>query len=132
MIIQMVAAKTLFRNNVANAQFYGYYFFLKFFGILWCNYKYHYVILYYILNEQDVTTLVYQKKKLKTVISLCEHKSYTDSWKVLLITSSCCSRVSRLKFTAYPETRMVKVGYFSGFSIASIKISRFITFTFKW
>lgn len=27
-------------------------------------------------------------------------KSYIDSWKVRLITSSCCSRFSRLKFTA--------------------------------
>src|SRR6185369_15751863 len=51
-------------------------------------------------------------------------------WNVRLITSICCSRVSRTKFTAYPETRMVRLGYFSGCSIASISISRLSTFTF--
>ena len=29
------------------------------------------------------------------------------SWKVLEITSACCSGVSLMKFTAYPETRIV-------------------------
>ena len=32
---------------------------------------------------------------------------YIDSWKVLEITSACCSGVSLMKFTAYPDTRMV-------------------------
>ena len=31
-------------------------------------------------------------------------------WKVRESTSSCCSRVSRTKFTAYPETRIVSCG----------------------
>ena len=35
---------------------------------------------------------------------------HTDSWKVRLTTSSCCSRVSRTKLTAYPETRIVSCG----------------------
>src|ERR1700758_2154302 len=51
-------------------------------------------------------------------------------WNVRLITSICCSRVSRTKLTAYPETRIVRLGYFSGWSIASISISRSKTFTF--
>lgn len=57
--------------------------------------------------------------------------NYTLSWNVLLITSSCCSFESLLKFTAYPDTLIVRVGYFSGSSIAAIKISLVITFTFK-
>ena len=56
----------------------------------------------------------------------------TPPWNVRLITSICCSRVSRTKFTAYPETRIVSCGYFSGWSIASSSISRFNTFTFMW
>lgn len=32
---------------------------------------------------------------------------YIDSWKVLEMTSACCSGVSLMKFTAYPDTRMV-------------------------
>src|SRR5947209_19657068 len=51
--------------------------------------------------------------------------SASDPWNVRLITSICCSRVSRTKFTAYPETRMVRFGYFSGWSIASRSVSRF-------
>src|SRR5262245_2873404 len=51
-------------------------------------------------------------------------------WNVRLMTSICCSRVSRTKFTAYPETRMVSCGYFSGCSIASSSIVRLRTFTF--
>ena len=35
---------------------------------------------------------------------------HTDPWKVRLTTSSCCSRVSRMKLTAYPETRIVSCG----------------------
>jgi hypothetical protein len=35
---------------------------------------------------------------------------HADSWKVRLTTSSCCSLVSRTKFTAYPETRIVSCG----------------------
>ena len=41
---------------------------------------------------------------------------YTAVWNVLLITSLCCSRERRTKLTAYPETRMVRVGYSSGCS----------------
>ena len=33
-------------------------------------------------------------------------------WNVRLITSICCSRVSRTKFTAYPDTRMVELRVF--------------------
>src|SRR4051812_32660243 len=51
-------------------------------------------------------------------------------WNVRLITSICCSRVRRTKFTAYPETRMVSCGSFPGWSIASSSISRLRTFTF--
>ena len=36
------------------------------------------------------------------------------SWKVRLTTSRCCSFESLWKFTAYPETRMVKFGYLEG------------------
>src|SRR5699024_108883 len=39
---------------------------------------------------------------------------YIPSWKVREITSSCCSFVSLWKFTAYPDTRTVSCGYFSG------------------
>ncbi len=55
---------------------------------------------------------------------------YTCEWKVLEITSSCCSRLSLWKFTAYPETRIVKLGYFSGFAIASTSNSRSTTLIF--
>src|SRR5204862_3878302 len=53
-------------------------------------------------------------------------------WKVRLMTSICCSRVRRTKFTAYPETRMVRLGYFSGCATASSNISRFKTLTYAW
>src|SRR5688572_9462788 len=59
----------------------------------------------------------------------CAHDGY-DPWSVRLMTSSCCSRVSRTKFTAYPETRIVRLGYFSGWSMASRRVSRFNTLTF--
>ena len=39
---------------------------------------------------------------------------YIDSWNVREITSSCCSFVNLTKLTAYPETRIVNCGYFSG------------------
>ena len=45
----------------------------------------------------------------------CEPVPYILSWQVRAITSSCCSRVRSMNFTAYPETRMVKLAY-SGFS----------------
>ena len=35
---------------------------------------------------------------------------HTEPWKVRFTTSSCCSRVSRTKLTAYPETRIVSCG----------------------
>ena len=56
----------------------------------------------------------------------------TSPWNVRLMTSICCSRVSRTKFTAYPETRIVRLGYFSGWSIASISVSRLRTLMFMW
>src|SRR5215467_11634123 len=51
-------------------------------------------------------------------------------WNVRLITSICCSRVNLTKFTAYPETRIVRCGYSSGCSIVSRSVSRFRTLTF--
>ena len=48
------------------------------------------------------------------------------------MTSICCSRVSRTKFTAYPDTRIVSDGYFSGWSIASSRVSRLSTLMFMW
>src|SRR5262249_39028609 len=60
----------------------------------------------------------------------CAHIVTYLPWNVRLITSICCSRVSRTKFTAYPETRIVRWGYFSGWSIASRSVSRLSTFTF--
>ena len=50
---------------------------------------------------------------------------------VRAITSSCCSLVSLIKFTAYPETRIVSCGYCSGCFCASKSVSRFNTLTFK-
>ena len=43
-----------------------------------------------------------------------QFKFYIFPWNVLEITSSCCSFVSLLKFTAYPDTLTVNCGYFSG------------------
>src|SRR5215468_8459460 len=61
------------------------------------------------------------------------HRSaHTCPWKVRLMTSICCSRVSRTKFTAYPETRIVSCGYLSGFFIASSSVSLSTTFRFMW
>jgi len=40
--------------------------------------------------------------------------------------------VRRTKFTAYPETRTVRFGYFSGCSIASSRVSRFRTLMLAW
>ena len=37
-----------------------------------------------------------------------------------------------MKLTAYPETRTVSCGYFSGCAIASRSVSRFSTFTLTW
>ena len=59
------------------------------------------------------------------------HMNYMRSWKVLAMTSSCCSLVSLIKFTAYPETRIVSCGYCSGCFCASKSVSRFNTLTFK-
>ena len=58
---------------------------------------------------------------------------YILSWQVLAITSSCCSLVRSMNFTAYPDTRIVKFAYssFSGCSIASISFSVPNTFTFR-
>src|SRR5699024_4867354 len=60
-------------------------------------------------------------------------ENYILSWQVLAITSSCCSLVRSMNFTAYPDTRIVKFAYssFSGCSIASISFSVPNTFTFR-
>ena len=55
-----------------------------------------------------------------------------EPWNVLLITSSCWSFVSLTKFTAYPLTRTVRWGYFSGCSTASSKVSLRSTFMFGY
>src|SRR3954462_4194027 len=64
------------------------------------------------------------------------HLAYTSShklpWNVRFTTSRCCSGVRRTKLTAYPETRMVSCGYFSGWSIASRSVARSSTLTFMW
>ena len=57
--------------------------------------------------------------------------TYSEWLMVLEITSNCCSRVSFTKFTAYPDTRIVSCGYFSGCSIASINKSLSNTLTFR-
>ena len=59
--------------------------------------------------------------------------SYIVSWQVLAMTSSCCSLVRSMNFTAYPETRIVKFAYsgFSGCSIASFSFSMPNTLTFR-
>mmetsp|Transcript_22441 Transcript_22441/g.62619 ORF Transcript_22441/g.62619 Transcript_22441/m.62619 type:complete len:258 (-) Transcript_22441:1503-2276(-) len=51
---------------------------------------------------------------------------------VLAITSSRCSGVRRLNRTAYPLTRMVRLGYFSGWRWASCRTSRFSTLMLRW
>ncbi len=58
---------------------------------------------------------------------------YILSWHVRAITSSCCSLVRSMNFTAYPDTRIVKFAYssFSGCSIASISFSFPNTFTLR-
>lgn len=43
-------------------------------------------------------------------VSRSQGPAQREPWKVRLMTSSCCSRVRRTKFTAYPETRMVSCG----------------------
>src|SRR5699024_12539202 len=53
------------------------------------------------------------------------------SVKVRAITSRCCSGVRELKRTAYPDTRMVSCGYFSGCLTASSRVSRRRTLTFR-
>ncbi|STK22537.1 putative transporter [Escherichia coli] len=58
-------------------------------------------------------------------------KPYRLSVKVRAITSRCCSGVRELKRTAYPDTRMVSCGYFSGCLTASSRVSRRRTFTFR-
>ena len=57
---------------------------------------------------------------------------FSCAWRA--ITSSCCSRVRSMNFTAYPLTRMVKLAYssFSGCSIASRSLSTPKTFTLRW
>ena len=57
---------------------------------------------------------------------------YIEPWKVRFITSSCCSFVSLTKLTAYPDTRTVSCGYFSGCFIASASVSRFSTLMLTW
>lgn len=75
-------------------------------------------------KEQDDLTAVLFLMSIMLV-------AYIPSWKVLLTTSSCCSLESLLKLTAYPETRIVRVGYLPGFSMASINVSRLNTLTFR-
>src|SRR3954464_9285419 len=81
-----------------------------------------------LVQAQFERALRLQRSRLQCV--LCAHIVACLPWKVRFTTSSCCSRVSRTKCTAYPETRIVRLGYFSGCSIASSSISRFSTFTF--
>ena len=45
------------------------------------------------------------------ILFFCAHM---NSWNVRLITSSWCAFESLMNFTAYPDTRIVKFGYFSG------------------
>ncbi len=47
------------------------------------------------------------KRKLSGPYFLMISSDQIDSWKVLEITSACCSGVNLMKLTAYPETRMV-------------------------
>ena len=66
-----------------------------------------------------------------TYIKVLNDVVFDELDKVLAMTSSCCSLVSLIKFTAYPETRIVSCGYCSGCFCASKSVSRFNTLTFK-
>ena len=84
-------------------------------------------------NTPEETACVLRELELPLTRS-AKGRHYMRLWQVREITSSCCSRVRSMNFTAYPETRMVKFAYsgFSGCSIASMSFSVPKTLTLRW